>query len=352
MKKSLASPASNWPADLLRLISFAAILSCLSLYLACGGGSSASAPPGTPSITSVSVVGPAYTQTGQCQVFTATVHGNGTFNTSVTWSVNGAAGGSAADGTISGNGNYCAPNQIPSTNPVSISAVASGDTTKSGNTTSQVIGIQVLPSQATLYLTGTQQFTATVTGATTNSVIWMVNGVAGGNSAVGTISATGLYSAPSQATNTAISVQAASVLSSSIVSLASISLIPSIALPALSTISPQPATAGDSITITGTNLNGLVTGVFTNASNGTISTVPVSGAGTSVLLIVPQGSVTGPFYVVAQQPGLTAVQSNTLQFQRLARLRIHAPTNDVAAGESVTFSYALLGDSTPQSVTF
>jgi hypothetical protein len=42
----------------------------------------------------------------------------------------------------------------------------------------------------------TQAFTATVTGATTTNVDWFVNGVLGGNSTSGTISAAGVYTAP------------------------------------------------------------------------------------------------------------------------------------------------------------
>lgn len=42
----------------------------------------------------------------------------------------------------------------------------------------------------------TLQFTATVTGTTNNNVTWSVNNIEGGNSTVGTISATGLYTAP------------------------------------------------------------------------------------------------------------------------------------------------------------
>jgi len=52
-----------------------------------------------------------------------------------------------------------------------------------------------LPSTATVATNKTQQFTATLNGANT-AVSWSVNAVAGGNSTVGTISPTGLYTAP------------------------------------------------------------------------------------------------------------------------------------------------------------
>src|ERR1700741_5150253 len=43
----------------------------------------------------------------------------------------------------------------------------------------------------------TQQFTATVTGSTNMAVTWQVNSVTGGDSTHGTISTSGLYTAPS-----------------------------------------------------------------------------------------------------------------------------------------------------------
>ena len=53
------------------------------------------------------------------------------------------------------------------------------------------------PPSATVTVGGTEQFSATITGATNTSVSWTVNGVPGGNSSDGTITSTGLYSAPS-----------------------------------------------------------------------------------------------------------------------------------------------------------
>jgi len=42
----------------------------------------------------------------------------------------------------------------------------------------------------------TKQFTATVTNTTNTAVTWYVNNLQGGNSALGTISTSGLYKAP------------------------------------------------------------------------------------------------------------------------------------------------------------
>lgn len=64
-------------------------------------------------------------------------------------------------------------------------------------TPTPTVSVSVTPQYATVQLSATQQFQATVSNAANKSVNWSVNGVAGGNSATGTIDANGLYTAPS-----------------------------------------------------------------------------------------------------------------------------------------------------------
>jgi len=60
-----------------------------------------------------------------------------------------------------------------------------------------VLGVVIVsPPSAVLFPTQTQQFTATVDGTSTPAVTWSVDGVVGGNATLGTISSTGLYTAP------------------------------------------------------------------------------------------------------------------------------------------------------------
>jgi uncharacterized protein (TIGR03437 family) len=61
------------------------------------------------------------------------------------------------------------------------------------------VQVSLSPSTVTLPASGTQQFTAAVADATDVSVSWSVNGIPGGSSSVGTISTTGLYTAPATA---------------------------------------------------------------------------------------------------------------------------------------------------------
>ncbi len=53
--------------------------------------------------------------------------------------------------------------------------------------------INIDPEQSSITPTQTQQFTATISGTTNPTISWAVDGIAGGNSTVGTISSAGLY---------------------------------------------------------------------------------------------------------------------------------------------------------------
>ena len=58
------------------------------------------------------------------------------------------------------------------------------------------ITVAISPTGLAIRVKGTKQFTATVTNTSNTAVIWKVNGITGGNSTFGTISASGLYKAP------------------------------------------------------------------------------------------------------------------------------------------------------------
>jgi len=70
--------------------------------------------------------------------------------------------------------------------------------------------VAVSPRTAVLAVGATTQFNAQVSGTPDTAVTWDVNGAQGGNASVGTISASGLYTAPGQAPSGAITVTATS----------------------------------------------------------------------------------------------------------------------------------------------
>jgi len=66
----------------------------------------------------------------------------------------------------------------------------------SANLTVSPPTVSITPAVASVALSGTQQFSATVTGSNNQNVSWSIDGIAGGNSTIGTISTAGLYTAP------------------------------------------------------------------------------------------------------------------------------------------------------------
>jgi hypothetical protein len=159
----------------------------------------------SPTMVSVSVSpSPATVAANGAQQFTATV--TGTSNTAVTWEVNNLTGGNSTVGTISSSGLYTAPVNVPNPSTVTVTAVLQADPTKSGSAqvtivSSTTVAVNVSPSSAMVAVSGTQQFTATVTGTSNTAVTWEVNNLTGGNSTVGTISSSGLYTAPANVPN-------------------------------------------------------------------------------------------------------------------------------------------------------
>ncbi len=129
---------------------------------------------------------------GATQQFTASVQGEST--ATYTWTVDGVSGGNATVGTITTGGLYTAP---AVSGGHSIAATVTADSSATASTPVSIFTLSISPTTGTLIAPGaTQQFTDTIAGQTTVPVTWSVDGIAGGNSTTGTISTTGLYTAP------------------------------------------------------------------------------------------------------------------------------------------------------------
>jgi hypothetical protein len=151
------------------------------------------------------------------------------------------------------------------------------------------VSVTVSPSSATVTTGATQQFTATVTNSTTQLVNWSVNGAPGGNSTVGLISTSGLYTAPSVVPSGSVTVTASSADTPSAVGSASVTVVaPAPPAPVLNSISPNSATQGTSVAVTLTGSN-FVSG----------ATVAVSGGGISVskVTVVSPTQITATFTI-------------------------------------------------------
>jgi hypothetical protein len=72
------------------------------------------------------------------------------------------------------------------------------------------VSVSVTPSTAGVTIGQTAQFSAKVANTSNTAVTWKVNGVAGGNATVGTVSTTGLYTAPGKVPSGQVSISATS----------------------------------------------------------------------------------------------------------------------------------------------
>jgi hypothetical protein len=112
------------------------------------------------------------------------------------------------------------------------------------------IVVTVAPATFSMGIGSNYQFAATVTGASSTAVNWQVNGVAGGNSTVGTIDSAGLYIAPVTMPAQAITIAAVSQADGVSTGTAAVTLT---LLDAIGTASGQTITCptGSGITIAG-----------------------------------------------------------------------------------------------------
>lgn len=147
---------------------------------------------------------------------TLTVTVSNSTDTTVSWSVNGIAGGNSTVGTISSAGVYTAPGDLPSTATVQITATSQADPTKSSAanvTVTSDITLSLTPNPASIELGATQRFQATVTssGHPDTTVRWSLSGAAcpsacGTVDLSGTLTAPGILPSPASVTLTAQSV--------------------------------------------------------------------------------------------------------------------------------------------------
>jgi len=249
--------------------------------------------------------------TGGEQVFTASISGLGSAASGVAWSVNGIAGGNATVGTIvttsATTALYTAPPVPPSPASVTITAASIADSSKTGSASATITCSatnSISPQSASVGLNQTQLFSASFCLAAGTNVAWDVNGIASGNSTIGTIASTGqttaLYTAPGDLPQTNLVTIHASVPSTSataaatvmLTSMIGVSVSPPSATLAVNqrmTFTPTVTDASDTTvtwTVNGTaNGNATVGQVCQTGSNPCIApTAPASG---SIDLIAP-----------------------------------------------------------------
>jgi len=266
---------------------------------------------------------------GQRASFQATVTNSP--DTTVTWFVNGVLNGNSSLGQIcqtgtapcsaptlpvSGSVDYLAPASAPVSNPVILTATSHADPSRSaaaeiffqgaGGSVAVALSPQfsfLAPSTSTL---SSPQFSATVTGAANTAVVWTVGSATRGagcaGSACGSISASGLYSAPTIAPSpNAISVTATSEADPTKSAFATIALTSG---PTIEQILPSSVLAG---AVSGFPFEIEGTG-FAAGSGSSSSTILFNGVARSTTCATATMCVTAITSTDVQSPGTITVQ--------------------------------------------
>jgi hypothetical protein len=162
----------------------------------------------------------------------------------------------------------------------------------SGQALQSNVTVSVTPSSANVAVNATQQFNVSVTNASNPAVNWSVNGVVGGNSAVGWISLSGLYTAPAVVPSPATAtVEAASQTTPTAFGTASLTIIPA---------SPPPPSVSVKISPTSVTLRTGQSRQFTDSVHGSTNTSVVwkvngiTGGNSTVGTISKQGTFKAP----------------------------------------------------------
>jgi hypothetical protein len=309
---------NNLPYD--RRLGVILSLGLICSTIQCGGGGSPAATTTTTSAVSVSVSpsSPQSVNLSQSAQFAATV--SNTTNTAVTWSMVGA-------GAISASGLYTAPNDLPSNTTTTITATSQADTSKSASVILTITSNEAVGTPTATSLTsspgGQIQFAVVVSGTSNDtSVTWSVNSIPGGNSTVGTISSTGLYTAPSAVPNpNMVTVTANSAADPSKSAGVQVTVRQLLAVSSFSTTSPTPLTP-IYISTVGINPSAPLVIQFSDGSGFSLSEQPirVTSDGTvvaAVPLYIPSGSAqptSGSVTVILTQSGQsTAAAGLTIQ---------------------------------------
>ncbi len=175
-------------------------LIALSVFLAAcasgGGGISTTPPP--PPITVTIIPNSGTVLLGNTLSFSASVSNSS--DTSVLWSVNAIPGGSAQVGTISADGVFTAPADLPSGGQVQVTATSHADPSKSstaGVTVSSDIAISLATFSPSMELGALQSFRASITssGKPDPTIHWSLSGPSCPNNC-GSVDVNGNYTAP------------------------------------------------------------------------------------------------------------------------------------------------------------
>ena len=225
--------------------------------------------------------------------------------------------------------------------------------TQSPSSSPAAQSISVSPSAVGVRASGTQQFTANVTGVSNPQLTWSVNDAVGGNPAIGTIVNTGAltaaYSAPIAIPATgAVTIKATVVSNDSLTGTATANLLNPV--PQLSSVSPSQLNVGAfTLTLSGTSfVNGAVVNFGTTAlATNFVSPTEVTASGMAT------SSEAGIVQIVVTNPNPGSAVSNSMNAQivsgptQMPQISISPSIINIPTGGTVNAGLTVTGSPTP-----
>jgi IPT/TIG domain len=177
--------------------------------------------------------------------------------------------------------------------------------------------VTVSPSSVSVQVSGTQQFTATVTNATSQGVVWSVNGVTGGNATVGLINTSGLYTAPAAVpSGGTVTIRATSSVAPTAVGSATVTITAATSVaPILSSVAPNSGVQGTnvSVTLTGSNFKAGASIAVSGSGVSATSVSVLSATQINAVFAIAGGATVGAHSVtVTTSSGTSAAQVFTV----------------------------------------
>jgi hypothetical protein len=299
---------------------------------------------------------------GETLTFTATVSNSS--DTTVIWSVNGITGGSLQAGTISADGVYTAPADLPQGGTVQVTATSHADSSKFATVSVTIvsdISVSISPGTASVELGAAQAFHASISsnGKPDPTIHWSLSGPSCPNSCGG-VDANGNYTAPqilpgnASVTLTATSAadpskqKSASVLITSDFTLqlsAPASVQPGVTAALVATLTPVPSSNPSSVlswSLSGAGCSGSACGTLTVTTTQSAGGNAVANtANYTAPLTVPQPNIVT--VSVTPQADPTKAQQANITIVPGASLAISPSAATLAANERVTLTATLTG---------
>jgi hypothetical protein len=175
------------------------------------------------------------------------------------------------------------------------------------------VTVSISPGSASLLTGQTTTFAATVSGSSNKRVTWSVNGAAGGNSTVGTISSAGVYIAPDAPPSpNSVTITATSLADPTRSGNATVTVVNP--APVLYSISPDAATAGDADTTLSVGGADFTAQSVVYFDTTTLATAYGSATQLTATISLSLLASTGTFNITVVTPGPGGGTSTSLTF--------------------------------------